>query len=235
MRINSILGFYDGESVGATEFRRLYANIKSNDGKDLRSVVVTSSGVEEGKSTISSFLAISVAESTDKKILLLDTDLRRPMINVFFKMPLENGFADLMTKKAEVKDTIKKTPIPNLSIITAGKLETEPSTILQPTRLKELFEEIKFYFDFIVIDVPPVIPVSDPVIIAAEADGTLLVIRAGSTPKDVVKRSLNFLRNSRIKVLGVVLNNLEEVLPYYYSPRYYSYKYYNKTGREVKK
>ena len=125
--------------------------------------------------------------------------------------------------------------MPNLSIITAGKLGSEPSAILQPTPLKKIFEEIKFYFDFIVVDVPPVIPVSDPVIIAGEADGTLLVVKAGSTPKDVVRRSLNFLKNSRIEVLGVVINNLDEVLPYYYSPRYYSYKYYNKTGREVKK
>lgn len=235
MKIDSILGFYDSESVGATEFRRLYSNIKKGADGDLKTVVVTSSAVEEGKSTVSSFLSISVAESTEQKILLLDTDLRRPMINVFFKMPLERGFADLLEGKEKVKDTIKKTPVRNLSIITAGKLESDPSIMLNPTRLKELFEELKFYFDFIVVDVPPVIPVSDPVVIAGEADGTLLVVRAGSTPKDVVKRSLNFLRNSKINVLGVVLNNLEDVLPYYYSPSYYSYKYYDKDRSEVKK
>lgn len=98
MKIESIISYYDRESGGATEFRRLYANIrKMNDGK-LKSVMVTSSSVEEGKSTISAFLALSIAESTTDKILLLDTDLRRPMINVLFKLPLETGFADLLEK-----------------------------------------------------------------------------------------------------------------------------------------
>ena len=106
--------------------------------------------------------------------------------------------------------------------------------VLIPGRLREIFEELKFYFDFIVVDVPPVIPVSDPVIIAGEVDGTLLVVRAGSTPKDVVKRSLNFLRNAKVNLLGVVLNNLDEVLPYYYSAHYYGYKYYNKPGQTIK-
>ena len=234
MKIESIINYYDRESVGATEFRRLYSNINKAFETGLKSVLVTSSNVEEGKSTISSFLAISVAESANKKVLLLDTDLRRPMVNVLFKLPLEKGFADLLGHKCGVKETIKQTPVQGLSIITAGKLNSEPSMILNQTRLREIFEELKFYFDFIVVDVPPVIPVSDPVIIAGEVDGTLLVVRAGATPKDVVKRSLNFLRNAKVNVLGIVLNNLDEVLPYYYSSRYHSYRYYNKSSQTIK-
>ncbi len=235
MKIESVVNFYDRESVGATEFRRLYANIRKGENGELRNLMITSSAVEEGKSTISSFLAMSIAESTEQKILLLDTDMRRPMINVLFKLPLETGFSDLLLKEIDVKDAIKQTPIQNLSIITAGKLIQDPSAILNPKRLHDVLEELKFYFDFIVVDAPPVIPVSDPVIIAAETDATLLVVRAGSTPRDVVKRSQNFLNNSRINVLGVVLNNYDEVLPYYYSPRYYSYKYYNRESDSVKK
>ena len=228
MKIESIINFYDRESIGATEFRRLYSNIKKSSGGELKSVLVTSAAVEEGKSTMASFLAISIAESTGQKVLLLDTDVRRPMVNVLFKLPLENGFADILEKKVGVKDTIKETPVKSLSIITAGKLDSEPSMILTQTRVHDVFAELRFYFDFIVVDVPPVIPVSDPVIIAGEVDGTLMVIRAGSTPRDVVKRAVNFLNNSKTNILGIVLNNLDEVLPYYYSPRYYSYKYYDK-------
>jgi capsular exopolysaccharide synthesis family protein len=235
MKIDSIISYYDRESVGATEFRRLYSNIRKTSDGELKSVLVTSSSVEEGKSTVSSFLAISIAESSDKKVLLLDTDLRRPMINVLFKMPLEKGFADLLESRCNVKETIKPTTVKGLSVITAGKLDSEPSMILQPSRIREVFEELKFYFDFIVIDVPPVIPVSDPVIIAGEADGTLLIVKAGTTPRDVVRRSLNFLRNAKVNVLGVVINNLDEVLPYYYSSHYYSYKYYNKNSQTIKK
>ncbi|MCP4581250.1 MAG: CpsD/CapB family tyrosine-protein kinase [candidate division Zixibacteria bacterium] len=234
MRIESIINYFDRESVGATEFRRLFSNIHKTNKDGLKSVMVTSSGVEEGKSTISSFLAISIAESTDNKVLLLDTDLRRPMINVFFKLPLERGFSDLLEKNCSTKETIKETAVQGLSIITAGTLTTEPTLIMNQTRLKEIFEELKFYFDFIVVDVPPVIPVSDPVIIASEVEGTLMVVRAGKTPKEVVKRAINFLNNSKINVLGVVMNNLDEVLPYYYSPKYYSYKYYDKSNEHAK-
>jgi capsular exopolysaccharide synthesis family protein len=226
MKLESIANFFDRESPEATEFRRLYSNLRSRDG-GLKTVMITSSTVEEGKSLISSFLALTTAEVSQKKVLLLDTDLRRPMINVLFKLPLENGFADLLEKKGQIADMIKTTSMPELKIITAGKLKGSPTSVLNPIRLHEIFEELKFYFDFIVVDSPPVIPVSDPLMIAGDADGVLLVLRAGSTPKDVVKRAMNLMQNSKIKILGAVLNNLEEVLPYYYSSKYYSYKYYH--------
>ena len=127
MKIESIINYFDRESVGATEFRRLFANIRKTNKDGLKSVMVTSSGVEEGKSTVSSFLALSVAESTNNKVLLLDTDLRRPMVNVLFKMPLEKGFSDLLEKNYAIKETIKETPVQGLSIITAGRLTTEPT------------------------------------------------------------------------------------------------------------
>jgi capsular exopolysaccharide synthesis family protein len=227
MKLESIVSFYDRESPEATEFRRLYSNIRSLNG-DLKTVMVTSSTVEEGKSLISSFLSLTIAENSHQKVLLLDTDLRRPMINVLFKLPLENGLSDLLEGKAKIQDLIKSTPVPELKVITAGKVKGSPTAVLNPTRLHEVFEELKFYFDFIVVDAPPVIPVSDPLIIANDLDGVLMVVRAGSTPREVAKRAINLLQNSKIKVLGAVLNNIEEVLPYYYSSKYYSYKYYHK-------
>jgi capsular exopolysaccharide synthesis family protein len=226
MKLESIISFFDRESPEATEFRRLYSNLYSSNGS-LKTIMVTSSTVEEGKSLVSSFLALTIAEASHQKVLLLDTDLRRPMINVFFKLPLENGFADLLEKKGKIPEMLKVTAVPELKVITAGRLKGSPTAALNPTHLHEIFEELKFYFDFIIVDSPPVIPVSDPLMIAGDVDGALLVLRAGSTPREVVKRALNLLQNSRIKVLGAVLNNLEEVLPYYYSSKYYAYKYYH--------
>jgi len=235
MKFESIVSFYDRESLAGTEFRRLYSNIKKFNGSELKSVMVTSSTIEEGKSTISCFLALAIAESRGDRVLLLDTDLRRPMINVYYKLQLETGFADILDKKCSVKEAIKSTTIPGLKIITAGKLSKDPSLALKPSRLREVFEELRFYFDFIVVDVPPVVPVSDPVLIASEVDGTLLVVKAGVTPREVVKRAVNFLQNSKINILGVVLNNLDDVLPYYYSHKYHAYGYYNKTADLSKK
>ncbi|MCD6163586.1 MAG: CpsD/CapB family tyrosine-protein kinase [candidate division Zixibacteria bacterium] len=234
MKKESIINYYDRETIEGTEFRRLYSNIKSSYEGDLKSVMITSSTVEEGKSTIASFLSISIAETSGEKILLLDTDLRRPMVHNFFKLPKENGLADILDKKCSIKQAIKQTSIPDLSIITAGKVDRDPTLLLNQNRLREVFEELKFYFDLIIVDVPPIIPVSDPIIIASEVDSVLLVIRVGMTPKEVVKRAANFLKNSKINIAGVILNNFEEVLPYYYRSRYYSNKYYNKTRPKIK-
>lgn len=234
MKKESIINYYDRESIEGTEFRRLYSNIKNSSKGDLKSVMVTSSTVEEGKSTIASFLSISTAEIFSEKVLLLDTDLRRPMVHNFFKFPLENGLADILEKKCSVKKAIKQTSIPDLSIITAGKADKDPTLLLNQNRLREVFEELNFYFDFIIVDVPPIIPVSDPIIIASEVDGVLMVIRVGTTPREVVKRAVNFLRNSQINILGTVLNNFEEILPYYYKARYYSNNYYNKSHSKTK-
>lgn len=230
MKTESIISFYDSESMEATEFRRLYSHIK-NSNSEIKSVMITSSIVEEGKSTIASYLALSIGDSSNEKILLLDADLRRPMIDQLFKLPLEKGLSEVLTNKCTVKEAVKQTSIPNLNIITAGKLQDEPTKILKQHRLAEIFEELKFYYNFIVVDVSPIIPVSDPLIVANEVDGVLMAIRAGKTPREVVKRAINFLNNSKVNILGAVINNLEEVLPYYYKSRYYAYRYYNKSIR----
>lgn len=234
MKVESIVNYYDRESAEATEFRRLYSNLLGASGGNLKTVLVTSSVVEEGKTLISSFLAMTVAEIGRGKILLIDSDLRRPMVNVLFKMNLEHGFSDLLEGKLKASEIAKPTIIPGLSVITAGKITSSPTAVMNPSRIHEVLEEIKFYYDFIVIDAPPTIPVSDPLLIAPETDGTLMVIRAGSTPKEVVKRGCNLLSNARIKILGVVLNNFEEILPYHYSSKYYSYKYYHKPTQKAK-
>ncbi|OQX92416.1 MAG: hypothetical protein B6D58_03075 [candidate division Zixibacteria bacterium 4484_95] len=228
MKIESIASFYDMESPEATEFRRLYSNIKKSNNDQLKSVLVTSSTIEEGKSLISSFLAITMAEAKEGKVLLLDADLRRPMINVLFKLPLEKGLSDILEKKCKVGKTIKDTSISGLKIITAGRISESPTLIFNQENIRKVTEELKFYFDFIIIDAPPVIPVSDPLLIASEVDGVLLVIKAGTTKKEVVKRTTNLLINSNIKILGAVINDFDSVLPFYYSSKYYGYKYYHK-------
>lgn len=232
MKLESIINFYNRESQEATEFRRLYSNIRKTNDNQLKSVVVTSSTIEEGKSLIASFLALTIAETINGKVVLLDADLRRPMINVFFKLSLENGFSDILEGKCKINQTVKDTPISSLKIITAGRLSDSPILILNQENVRKIVEELRFYFDFIVVDAPPVIPVSDPLVIANEVDGALLVVQAGATQKEVAKRATNLLLNSNINVLGVVLNDLESVLPYYYSSKYYSYKYYHKSNRK---
>jgi protein-tyrosine kinase len=229
---NSLLSLYHKESSMGTEFRRLYSHIKSiSQEQKLQNLMITSSTVGEGKSLTSSLLAITIAELTKQKVALVDFDLRRPRIAQYFGLENNAGVADVLTGKKSLKEVSQKTTVPNLTVIPAGRLEILPTDVLEHEQVANFFQELKFYFDQVIIDTPPVIPVSDPMLIAEHVDGILLVIRGGSTQREVVSRAANLLLNAKFNIIGVVLNDYEEVLPYYYKERYYGYHYYDKADR----
>ena len=111
-----------------------------------------------------------------------------------------------------------------MKIMPAGRYESSPSYLFDSHRMGEVFSELKFYFDMIIVDSPPVIPVSDPVLMVPEMDGVLLVVMAGVTPREIVVRARNVLQDVDANIMGVVVNNHAEVLPYYYGTKYYGYK-----------
>lgn len=220
----AINSWYDEESLTSTEFRRLYTKIRHlHPGKDVQKLLVTSATLGEGKSTISSLLAITMSNYRDNNTLLIDCDLRRPSIHKKFGLPNDEGFIDVITGKRELRHVLKSTFIPKLKILTSGVVQQSPAEIFNSPNLRDFFEEIKFYFDTIVVDCSPAMPVSDPLILSSEVDGALLVVRAGKTPRELVKRTADLLRDAGIPIFGIVVNDAEDVLPYYYS---YKYKYY---------
>jgi len=222
----SIISYYDKESPSATEFRRIYSKIISASGeKKMQTIMLTSATVGEGKSVTSSFLAITAAALNREKVVLVDLDLRRPRIHEYFATSLSPGVADVLTKKTNIKSVSRTTVIPNLSIITAGKAESSPSDILDQADLQGFMQELQFYFDMIIIDSPPLIPVSDPMLFADKVDGVVMVVKSGTTQREVVSRAANLLVNSGIHLLGIILNDIESVLPYYYKDHYYRYHY----------
>lgn len=222
----SIIAFYEKESPSATEFRRIYSSLSTAvAGKQLRTILVTSATLGEGKSIISSLLAITIASLVKSKVAIVDIDLRRPRLQDYFAVPPAAGVADVLTGKADIKSVARATGIPNLSVITSGRVAMPASDVFDQADLPAFIRELKFYFDTIVIDSPPVIPVSDPMLIADQVDGVLMVIKSGSTQREVVKRALNLLGNTTANLLGIVLNDVESVLPYYYKDRYYGYHY----------
>ena len=225
----SILSVYQKESPAGTEFRRLFSNIKAKE-KDqkLQTIMVTSATISEGKSLTSSLLAVTIAELSRVKVALIDFDLRRPKISFYFDLDKGAGVSDVLSGKSTLKLVSRQTIIPNLSIITAGLQDINPSEALDHENMVAFFQELRFYFDYIIIDSPPVIPVSDPLLLAEYADGVLLVVRGGTTQREVVSRASNLLINAKVNVLGVILNDCDEVLPYYYKHRYYGYDYYGK-------
>ena len=219
-----VLDYYHPESVVATEFRRLLHNItRPANGVERKSFLVTSAMLAEGKSTVAAYLAITAAAYKKRKTVLVDCDLRRPTIHKLFSLPIENGVTDLIDGSIKVEDAFRSTPLKHLWVVTAGSLKDNPTELFEGDSVKRAIEQIRFYFDLVFVDCAPVIPVSDPVVLAPELDGLLLVVRAGATQKDVLQRACNIIGKTDTNIVGVVLNNVQGVLPYHYNHRYYGY------------
>ncbi len=220
----SIFETYDGESPVATELRRLYHNAKKNEeGRHYKSFLVTSSNRGEGKSSISSWLSLTIAQFPTKKVLLVDADLRRPRVHSIFGLNNAIGLRDCLADNVDPMDVVKKTQVPNLSVITAGERVAEPGRLFESDHLKEVFNKLEFYYDIVIVDSAPVLAVSDTLFLCSEIEAILLVILAGVTPREVVQRTKNVLDDSDANVIGCILNNATQVLPYYYDYKYYGY------------
>lgn len=187
--------------------------------------MITSAMLGEGKSTACSFLAIAAAVQTGMKTLIIDCDLRRPVIHKQFGLERGYGLTDIIREGFSLQDALKKTQIDKLDIITAGHLHQHSSEDLDVETVGSVLNELKFYYDFIIIDTAPVLPVSDPMLLASKVDGILLVVKAGETNRKLVVRALDILSKNRDRILGVVLNNMKNALPYYYDHSYYAYRY----------
>lgn len=230
---------YDLESPLATECRRLLHNIRRLESKsEVKSILITSAATGEGKSTIAALLGLTAAKR-GFKTLLLDCDLRRPILHHLFALQREQGMAEVLADGQPFKTVIKKTSLDNLDVVTAGKPILHPAELLDSRAICNLISELKFYYDYAFVDTPPVIPVSDPMLLAQELDGTLMVVKAGTTPRELVRRATEIMTNNQIRLLGVVLNNVKGSLPFYYDYAHYHYDYSHKplaeksdTGKE---
>lgn len=226
----SLVNYYNLESPFATEFRRLLHRLRTADGgEEKKAILVSSAVVGEGKSTVCTFLALTAARK-GMKTLLMDSDLRRPTLHRLFDLPREQGLSEVLGEGLSVKRAIKKTELEKLDVITAGKSVSNPAEVLDAVETGRIIAEMKFFYDLVFIDSAPIIPVSDPMLLAPETDGVLIVVKAGDTQRAVVERSLNIIRSAGSHLVGVVLNNITRTLPHYYSEDYYGYEYPNSHG-----
>ena len=221
----SIINYFDRLPI-ASEFRSIYFNLKNiwEDGRP-KSILVTSSSLGEGKSTIASFLAIALSSYGDRMTLLIDADLRKSCIHKLFHLSQSPGLAELLSGKASPDGVLNSTPLNNLKIITSGRQIQKVSKALKAETLKNLLEQFKLNFDYVVVDTTPILPVPDSLILSGQVDGVILVLKAGGTPREVVKRAYDLLKNARGNSVGIILNNMKKALPYYYNYGYYGYRY----------
>lgn len=215
---------FDIESPMAIELRRIMIQVgRQLDFDRKRSLMITSAERGEGKSLFSLHFALVLAYHLPNRILLLDADVRRPVQHTVFQSKVSPGFANLLNGNSSVAESARSTRIKNLDFMPAGSTDGHPSGLFGGNRVRHQIEEMYKTYDIILLDSPPVVPVSDPLHFLEAVDGCLFMVMAGQTPKDVCKRGVEILRSAGANILGVVVNNLGEVLPYYYDQKYYGY------------
>ncbi|MDF1545285.1 MAG: CpsD/CapB family tyrosine-protein kinase [bacterium] len=220
------LDYIDSEAPFTNEFRRLLSRVKKHmDNGSTKTIMLTSAMLSEGKSTTAAFLALTAAEHGGLKTLVVDADLRRPSLHRIFGLDRDRGLSDILIDGFDSKEAIRSTHIDKLDVMTSGTAYDNPSAVFDAESIGMVLEDLKFYYDLILVDAPPLMPVSDPMLLATKVDAILLVVKAGDTDRAVVKKAVEGMGSTRDKVLGVVLNNLGNKLPYYYDHSYYGYDY----------
>jgi polysaccharide biosynthesis transport protein len=211
----------------AEAFRTLRTNIRfARPDRPRGSLLITSTQPGEGKTLVSANLAVAIAQE-GRRAIVVDADLRRPSLHRFFGLPNRLGFTSLiMDENLTVEDVIQDTDVPGLRVITSGPLPPNPLDMLSSKRADQLITQIKGMCDTLVLDSPPVLSVTDPLLLATHVDGALLVAGAKSTRRNLVLKSYQTLKRSGVDVIGAVLNKVRQSdLGYYYSHYYYGYYY----------
>jgi capsular exopolysaccharide synthesis family protein len=241
-RMRDLVTHFKPESMGAEAFRALRTNMQflrlETKGKVF---LITSSFVQEGKTLNTVNLALTMAQAGNK-VLLIDADLRKPLVHKVFGLPegpgvtdfvlgnyhwkeIGNTISDVMLGDFGIDNILKNPGMDNLHVITAGTRPPNPSEILSSTRFREFLKEVAQDYNFIFVDAPPILPVADASEIATLVDGVFLVYKVGKIGRGVLRRAKSNLENVDAKLVGVILNSVKsDEGPEYY--RYHSHYYY---------
>lgn len=208
----------------AEAFRIVRTNVLFSSPEDgARSVLVSSAGPGEGKTLVSSNLAIAIAQ-TGQRVLIIDTDLRRPRVHEVFNVRQEPGLSNLIVGDAKPSDVIKSSNA-GVTVLPAGKIPPNPAELLGSKRFRELFARLSDHFDWIVVDSPPVMAVTDASVVAHMVSGVMFVVSSEMTNRHAAKSAIDQLTAARARVIGAVLNRVHlERHPYYYA-KYYRREY----------
>lgn len=203
------------KSVEAESYRILRTNIMySSFDKKIKRILVTSSEPGEGKSTTSGNLALAFAQD-EKKVILIDCDLRKPSLHKKFRISNNRGLSDVIIDRDKLNKCIQKRT-EYLDILTAGKIPPNPSEMLGSQAMSSLLDELSNIYDVIILDSPPVLAVTDAQILSTKVDGTVLVVRAEKTKKDTVLAAKGVLDKVNANILGTVLNGGDKNKDNYY-------------------
>jgi capsular exopolysaccharide synthesis family protein len=208
-------------SSGAERFRTLRSRLyQISAAQSMRRVLLTSSVPAEGKTFVASNLAQSMARQADRKVMLIDADLRAPRLHMMLGTETEPGLSDYLSGDKELTEIVQRSDADNFCFIPSGRYVSNPSELLQSDKTKHLLEKMSELFDWVILDSPPAIAVHDASILADMCDGVLLVVRAGATDYEMAQKAAAEFENKNL--LGVVLNRVEKGDAY---GDYYHYTY----------
>lgn len=198
------------------QYRLIRNNIHfSSVDKIIQSIVVTSAEAGDGKSTTAANLAIVLSQK-GKKVLLVDVDLRKPTVHYAFSTSNLDGITSVLTKDSSLGMAITNTTIPNLDILTSGPIPPNPSELLDSQAMDGIMRDLKEDYEYVIYDSPPILAVTDSQTIASKCDGVVMVIASGKTQKDRAIKAKDLLEKAGSKMLGVVINRVEEKKNEYY-------------------
>ena len=197
------------QSPAAERYRLLRTRItRAENGRSLRAIVVTSPAKGDGKSLTAANLALTMGQELHQRVLLLDGDLRRPSIASLFGLAEGPGLSDVLMGASDLEAAMVHLPDQHVTVLPAGAPAAQPAELLGSTGMRRLLDALRGRFDRVIIDMPPVGPLADVHVVTPLADGLLMVVRAGMTPKPAIERALSGLDMG--KVLGLVLNAADE-------------------------
>jgi capsular exopolysaccharide synthesis family protein len=228
----SMCAFYRPKSKDAEAYRGVRTALYfSTRGAGHKVIQVTSPNAYDGKSTLAANLAISIAQS-GKKILLVDADLRRPRVDKIFGVPNEVGFSSVLAGLAEPADVIQQTPVPGLYLLPGGPLPPNPAELLTSSRFPDLIAWMRDNYDYVLIDTPPLLAVSDPSVVGPRVDGVILTLRPSKKSRLEADRAKEILSTLQVNVFGVVVNAVAVKNSSYSYGYYYDTKsgYYQEEG-----
>ncbi|WP_332237861.1 CpsD/CapB family tyrosine-protein kinase [Sporolactobacillus sp. KGMB 08714] len=218
-----LIAFYKPKSTIAEQYRTIRTNIDfSQVSGDLKTMMITSAGPGEGKSTTAANLAAVMAQQ-GKHVLLIDADLRKPTMHYTFRLSNTHGLTTLLTKKSTFDEAIQNTEAENLFVLTSGPIPPNPAELLSSPAMISFMNHALTLFDTVLLDTPPVLAVTDAQLLANLCDGTVLVVRSGATEKEAAVKAKDLLVKAKARILGVVLNGR----PVSKSDSHYYYYYGN--------
>ena len=215
-----VVSFHDPECMPSEQYRLFQTHLLYENKKTpIQTLLVTSAVEGEGKTSTSLNLAVTLATDLSRKVLLMDCDLRKGSMAKALGLDPSRGVHDFLTRKSELETLLQATPLERLTVLASGDHVYSPTKYLVSDRMSEMMEQLRSRFDFIVMDAPPVLNLSDVPVLSAHADGVVIVAQAGKTQRELVKASQALLEQShRARVLGYVLTHVKNHVPaYFYS------------------